>query len=171
MLSVSADDQKIINALNANWVWVPDWTDAAKENTAGRIVRFTRHFDLGKVPSSATVYFTADTRYKFYVNGKRVAVGPSRCGPTIWYYDQLDLAQYLKPGKNALEFVVLRYFASSRAAMPFERTTYPGLTVHGVIETDSARVDLNSRECWLAQVDDSIAFPTGLVDDGFLHVS
>lgn len=63
-----------------------------------------------------------------------------------------------------------------RGAMPFARTPFPGLTVVGTIEAgdgpDATVVDLRSTgPGWLAQVDESIRFPTGLVDDGFLHVS
>lgn len=54
--------------------------------------------------------------------------------------------------------------------MPFERTTHPGLTVVGNVEVGANVVDLSSGKGWLAQVDDSISFPTGLLDDGFLHV-
>lgn len=55
--------------------------------------------------------------------------------------------------------------------MPFERTTLPGLTVVGSIEAGSNVVELDSHKGWQAQVDESIQFPMGLIDDGFLHVS
>lgn len=102
----------------------------------------------------------------------RVAVGPSRGSPLIWYYDTLDIRPYLQVGDNEIEFVVIRYFASSRAAMPFERTSLPGLTVSGTIQTstDAGIIDLSSRIGWKAQVDESTEFPTGLVNDVFLHV-
>jgi len=66
---------------------------------------------------------------------------------------------------------VLRYFAASRSAMPFERTLRPGLTVVGCVEAGSEVVELNSGQGWQAQVDESIRFPMGLADDAFLHVS
>jgi len=55
--------------------------------------------------------------------------------------------------------------------MPFERTSLPGLTVYGSIEVDKELIDLNSSAGWQAQVDESVEFPTGLIDDVFLHVS
>ncbi len=54
--------------------------------------------------------------------------------------------------------------------MPFERTSFPGLTVSGSISAGTREVDLSSKENWEAQLDESISFPTGLIDDVFLHV-
>lgn len=167
---VSPEEQKTINELQANWIWTPNWVDSSNTNTAGRIVHFTREVNLSFCPSRAVLHFSADTRYKLYVNGARIAVGPSRGSRLIWYYDTLDIAPYLINGRNEVRFVVVRYFAASRGAMPFERTSTPGLTVVGCVETDSQTVDLSSRHGWQAQVDESIRFPTGLVDDVFLHV-
>ena len=89
----------------------------------------------------------------------------------MWYYDSLDIAQHLQRGDNEVKFVVLRYFVGTRAAMPFERTAFPGLTVFGQIEAGEMMVELNSLMGWEAEVDESVLFPTGLVDDVFLHVS
>jgi hypothetical protein len=150
---------------------VPDWVDSSTVNTAGRIVKFTRDFSLPAAPEKALLYFSADTRYKLLVNGVRVAVGPARGHGTIWYYDTLDISPHLRPGDNQITFVVLRYFAASRAAMPFVRTSFPGLTVVGQVKAGESQVSLHSSEGWKAQVDDSILFPTGLIDDVFLHVS
>lgn len=152
-------------------MWVPNWADTSDRNSAGHIVTFTRRIHLASTPHRALCYFSADTRYKLYVNGARVAVGPTRGSPALWYYDTLDFASELKQGHNEVVFVVLRYFASTRAAMPFERTMLPGLTVVGTIESDDGAVSLDTTQGWEAQVDDSIDFPIGLIDDGFLHVS
>ncbi|KAJ5820026.1 hypothetical protein N7474_005617 [Penicillium riverlandense] len=165
------DGQKIINELQANWIWIPDWVDSSPDNTAGRIVHFTRTVSLSSRSTRALLRFSADTRYKLFVNGVRVAVGPTRSSPLIWYYDTLDIAPFLNTGENEIRFVVIRYFAASRSAMPFERTLWPGLTVVGCVEAGSEVVELNSAQNWQAQVDESIRFPMGLADDVFLHIS
>lgn len=166
----SCGTEKTIKELEANWIWVPNWTDSSNANTAGKIVHFTRHVNLSSQPTKSILYFSADTRYKLFVNGKHVAVGPTRSSPLIWYYDTLDIAPYLKEGQNEIRFVVVRYFAASRSAMPFVRTALPGLTVIGKIETGQDVIDFASSNNWMASVDESIQFPMGLVDDVFLHV-
>ncbi|KAL6357029.1 hypothetical protein LRP88_10646 [Fusarium phalaenopsidis] len=167
----SPTEQAIINSLKSNWVWVPDWVDSSTQNTAGRIVRFLRSFTLTSPPSEALLHFSADTRYKLLVNGARVAVGPARSSPLIWYYDTLDIAPYLTTGENEICFVVIRYFASSRGGMPFERTSLPGLTVIGSVNSGASEICLDSKEGWQAQADESILFPMGLIDDVFLHIN
>lgn len=144
--------------------------DSSPASTAGKIVRFTHNVLLTSPATRALVHCSADTRYKLYVNGVRAAVGPARGSPVIWYYDTVDMAPYLRVGDNEIVFVVLRYFNAGRSAMPFERTAFPGLTVVGTIETGTETVDVQSREGWLVQVDESVRFPMGLVDDMFLHV-
>ncbi|KAI3284819.1 CAZyme family CBM67 and GH78 [Penicillium roqueforti] len=168
---VSTEEQKTIDELQANWIWVPNWTDSSNANTAGKIVHFTRNAILSSRPTKSILHFSADTRYKLYVNGKHIAVGPSRSSPLIWYYDTLDIAPYLQEGQNEIRFTVVRYFATSRSAIPFARTALPGLTVIGNIETDEGVVDLASSKNWRASADESIEFPTGLADDVFLHIS
>ncbi|KAH8666521.1 Six-hairpin glycosidase-like protein [Xylariales sp. PMI_506] len=165
--------QNVINQLQANWVWVPDWIDSTSSNSAGRLVRFRRILDLPSGASRALLHFSADTRYKLYVNGQRVAVGPARSSPlSFWYYDTLDIAPYLREGQNEIVFVVLRYFSATRHAMPFARTPFPGLTVIGSVETEGgAPIELNTLKDWEVRVDDSVLFPAGLVDDVFLHIS
>ncbi|KAL3453185.1 Six-hairpin glycosidase-like protein [Aspergillus insuetus] len=172
MTKVSPEEQTTINALQANWVWTPNWTDDSPHNTAGRVVRFTRNFSLSSSPTKALLHFSADTRYKLFVNGVRVAVGPTRSSPWIWYYDTLDIAPYLRTGTNIVQFDVIRYFAASRGAMPFQRTAAPGLTVVGRVESDGESVVLDSAGgLWEARVDESVTFPMGRVDDVFLHIS
>ncbi|KAJ4184941.1 hypothetical protein NW755_008855 [Fusarium falciforme] len=166
----SPTEKAIIDNLKSNWVWVPDWVDSSTQNTAGRIVRFFRNFTLTSPPSQALLHFSADTRYKLLVNGTRVAVGPARSSPLIWYYDTLDIAPYLTTGENEICFVVIRYFASSRGGMPFERTSLPGLTVIGSVNSGATEICLDSKEGWQAKVDESILFPMGLIDDVFLHI-
>lgn len=133
---------------------------------------FTRQIHLDAAPSQALLHFSADTRYKLFVNGKRVAVGPSRGSTYIWYYDSLDIASYLHAGQNEIRFVILRYFAANRAAMPFGRTIFPGLTVSGTIETGSVAASFESRDVdsWQVEIIEDVDFPTGLADDVFLHI-
>ncbi|CAK7228869.1 hypothetical protein SCUCBS95973_007027 [Sporothrix curviconia] len=173
---MSAQDEQTIQALQANWVWIPGWTEASSSETAGRVVLFTRQFHLAQQPSRALCHVSADTRYKLLVNGVRVAVGPSRSTRAMWYYDTLDLAPHLQAGENTVCIQVARYFATVwGAAVPFERTSFPGLTVSGRVhagedENEDEVVDMSSAAPgWTARVDARLVFPLGPMD-GCLHI-
>jgi hypothetical protein len=162
--------KQTIAALQKNWIWVEGWDEGATANdSAARVVSFSREFTIPHdAAGNTTIYITADTRYKLWLNGDRVAVGPSRSVPSIWYYDAIDLAPFLVAGENRLQVDVIRYFPSARAGLPFVRSSRPGLTIVGKV----GPVDLDTgADGWEASVKDGISFPTGLEDDVFLHVS
>lgn len=47
-----------------------------------------------------TLRISADTRYRFYVNGTYVCEGPCQSGGDIKYYEQVDLTEFIKEGIN-----------------------------------------------------------------------
>ena len=61
------------------------------------------------VPSRFIVHVSADNRYKLYVNGKLVSLGPARGDIYNWSFETVDLAPYLRKGKNTLASVVWNY--------------------------------------------------------------
>ena len=70
------------------------------------VQKFRNTFSLKEVPEKLEVRISADNRYKFYVNGKQVAYGPARGDLENWYYETIDIAPYLKKGKNAISALV-----------------------------------------------------------------
>ena len=49
---------------------------------------------------------SADTRYRFYINGEYVCEGPCQSGGDVKYYEQVDVTSYIKEGSNLLEVKV-----------------------------------------------------------------
>ncbi|MCR4764797.1 MAG: glycoside hydrolase, partial [Bacteroidaceae bacterium] len=82
---------------DAMWIEVPD----TKPNDYG-IYYFRKDIDLTSKPNKFVVYVSGDTRYKLYVNGQLASLGPARNDSKHWNYETLDLASYLKVGKNVL---------------------------------------------------------------------
>lgn len=156
-----------ITELNSHWAWVPGWRDAPEHGEAGKVVTFRRTILLDTVPSEAVIQCTADTRYKLLINDVRAAVGPTRGCPQMWYYDTLDIAQWLKKGSNEIVFKVLRFYPTNGVAVPFARTSTPGITVVG----SAGEVDLSMSDEWDARVEEGLHFPVGSPHDAFLHVS
>ena len=74
------------------------------------VYHFRKTLQLDAVPATYVVHISADNRYKLYVNEQLVSLGPSRGDQNNWNLTTLDLAPYLKAGRNILAAVVW-YFA------------------------------------------------------------
>jgi hypothetical protein len=68
-----------------------------------------RTFDLAGDVRSATLRVTADARYVLYVNGRYVHTGPARSYPTWQSFDEIDVAPFLKVGRNAICAIVHQF--------------------------------------------------------------
>ena len=90
------------NLLRHEWtaVWIGPHLNGFESDHG--VFHFRRSFELATKPSSFIVHVTADNRYRLFVNGKSVGLGPSRGDKLHWQYETYDLAPYLKAGKNTI---------------------------------------------------------------------
>ena len=88
----------------ARWISLPD----EPADTFG-VYHFRKNLELDAVPQSFVVHTSADNRYKLFVNGTLVTLGPARCDTFNWNFETTDIAPYLKPGRNVLAAVVWNY--------------------------------------------------------------
>jgi alpha-L-rhamnosidase len=84
------------------WISHPD----AASVSGPIVLHFRRVLDVAKAPKTLPVTVTADNRFILFVNGKRVATGPSTGTLAHWRTEGLDLAPYLKPGRNIVAAAV-----------------------------------------------------------------
>lgn len=89
---------------SARWISVP----GASPDAYG-VYHFRKVFELAKCPRHFAVHVSADNRYKLYVNDVLAAQGPSRCDGAHWNYETVDLAPWLRAGRNAVTAVVWNY--------------------------------------------------------------
>jgi alpha-L-rhamnosidase len=64
--------------------------------------QFRKDFHLGKRPRKAPFFITADQQYRLWVNGVAVCRGPARGYQASWPFDEVDLAPWLRAGRNWL---------------------------------------------------------------------
>ena len=89
---------------SASWVKVP-----GRPAVEPGLFLFRNAFVLDKVPKQFIIHVSADNRYKLYVNGKWVGLGPARSDAFNWIYETYDLAPYLRQGKNTLSAEVWNF--------------------------------------------------------------
>ena len=136
---------------NSNWIWLSSWTAQDKEEPT--LALFRKEFELTEVPQEGKIKISADSRYKLYVNGKLVEVGPSKGDSQVWYVDEVDLLPFLKKGRNVLSVCVLRYPTErSKGCFGICRTEYPFLYVEGSVQDESGkRYSLDTCEGWFGR--------------------
>jgi len=94
----------LTHAWSAHWISVA----GASPYDYG-VYHFRRTFDLPAAPSSFLIHVTGDNRYKLYVNGELVSLGPARGDLYHWRYESVDIARHLKSGRNVLAAVVWNF--------------------------------------------------------------
>lgn len=87
---------------NAHWIW-----DARSTATANTRRLFRRIFSLREGEADAAECFlSAATRYRLFVNGRRIADGPPHGGYHRRYFDRHDLSEALHEGRNCIAVLV-----------------------------------------------------------------
>ncbi|TSD66386.1 Bacterial alpha-L-rhamnosidase [Inquilinus sp. KBS0705] len=93
--------------------WDAKWiASSAGKDSSNTWLVFRKGVNIKSVPAHAFANIAADSKYWLYINGKTVIFeGGLKRGPTPndTYYDTVDIAKYLKPGKNTIA-VLLWYF-------------------------------------------------------------
>ena len=122
---------------NANWIAAPN-----DPGNGYGVYYFRKNIDLGIKPVRFVVHVSADNRYKLYVNGKLVSLGPARGDTYYWNYETVDLAPWLVAGKNVIAALVYNEGENRPEAQITVRTAF---IVQG--ETAAEEV-LNTNTSW-----------------------
>lgn len=113
----------------ANTYWTAKWIlhPTAPARQYG-IYHFRKVIDIPQKQTRFVVHVSADNRYRLFVNGKAVAMGPARSDTQNWNYETIDLAPYLQAGRNVLAAQV--WYMGEGA--PFAQMSYQlGFIVQG----------------------------------------
>src|SRR3954454_24779393 len=90
--------------------WKAQWIQADPNNPYNYgVYHFRKTFQLDAVPAHFVVHVSADNRYKLYVNGTMVSLGPARADIFHWNFETVDIAPYLMQGKNVLASIVWNF--------------------------------------------------------------
>lgn len=88
----------------AQWIMHP--TVQPQSHT---MILFRKSFDLSSKPAKFLVHVSADNHYRLFVNGKYITRGPARGDLPHWFFETLDLAEYLQAGKNVIAAEVVNW--------------------------------------------------------------
>ena len=85
---------------NAQWVAPAPYGSSYEIVNSYNIYR--RAFALDSVPKSVPMCVSADQNYRLYINGVFVCSGPARGFYWEQPFDELDVAKFLKKGRNVI---------------------------------------------------------------------
>ncbi len=94
---------------DAKWLWLPQ----EQRDERDRRVRLRKVFELASVPEKFEALISADAKYTLYVNGYFVHHGPARNTPPVWSFDRIDLASFLKKGRNLIAILGYQFGVSN----------------------------------------------------------
>lgn len=138
------------------WITAPE-AKAADLRKAPIALQFRRELDLTGRPAHFPVRISADNRFLLFVNGRRIAAGPSRGDLQHWRYTQIDLAPYLRAGRNLVAAEVWNDQAFGPVAQISARTAFTLSAENG------AQSAVDTGAAWRVRVDRSRSVQLGMV--------
>ena len=129
--------------------WAAQWITVPGASTDGYgVYYFRKTIDLTAVPEQMPIRVSGDNRYKLYVNGQLVSLGPARSDVTHWRYESVDIAPQLQAGTNVVAAVVWNDGPALRPVANVSLRT--AFILEG--ETEQAAV-LNTGDSWRCTTD------------------
>lgn len=122
------------------------------------VYHFRKSFDLINTPTSFIINITADNRYRLFINGIAVCAGPARGDLFNWYYETVDIAPLLKPGKNVIAALVWNMGDLAAVGQVSNQTAF---LVQGNTEAENI---LNTDNTWKVLKDE--AYTACSLDNG-----
>ncbi|MEM1118856.1 MAG: alpha-L-rhamnosidase C-terminal domain-containing protein [Bacteroidota bacterium] len=154
VFTTNAQDQSVEAAVpnllteewNAEWIALPN-----QNPQEYGVYLFRKQIELAKKPEQFPVHISADNRYKLYVNEQLVSLGPARGDLTHWNYETVDLAAYLKSGRNIIAAKVWNMGTFIPEAQITLRTAF-------ILQGGTSQAQLlNTNSTWKVKKDESIS--------------
>lgn len=102
-------------------VWVTHPDISGNEYAA---ILFRKVLQLDAAPEKFVISVSADNKYVLFVNGQRVAAGPQLSDIRHWRYETVDIAPFLKKGRNVIVAEVVNYGPDRFFGMQSYRTAF-----------------------------------------------
>ncbi|MBS4194879.1 alpha-L-rhamnosidase-related protein [Lederbergia citri] len=121
----------------AKWIWSEDSFPLQHE-----IVYFRRTFHVENNDCQLVVNVSADSRYRLFLNGQSICVGPLKGDNYSHYYETVNLSAYLNVGKNVLAVKVVHYSSNSSHPSPESIWHSPngGFLLEGSLKTSKGEI-------------------------------
>jgi hypothetical protein len=121
----------------ARWIHPPDISPKVYG-----VHHFRKSFSLEAIPDKFIIHISADNRYRLFINGKPIGMGPARSDTQHWFYESYDIKPYLNQSKNTLAVLV---WNMGEHALVAQMSYQTGLIVQGDGATEKT---VNTNDSW-----------------------
>ncbi|MCC5025389.1 MAG: hypothetical protein J6386_22575 [Candidatus Synoicihabitans palmerolidicus] len=127
-----------------NKPWSAFWISPPNQPArAYGVYHFRKTIELTEPPAKFVVHLSADNRYRLFVNGAPVHIGPARGDLRHWRFDSLDIAAFLQSGTNVIAAQVWHFAEHGPVAQVTDQTAF-------ILQVDNAASALaNTDASWL----------------------
>jgi hypothetical protein len=122
------------------------------------VIHLRKSITLAAKPDRYRIHVSADNRYRLFVNGHEVCRGPARGDLAHWYFETIDIAPWLQPGRNTLAATVWNMGTLAPVAQISNQTAF-------LLQGDSpAEESANTDKSWKTLHDSS--YTSCSIDNG-----
>jgi hypothetical protein len=139
---------------NARWIWASPAPSPVSpiapagippRETWNRFCYLRRTVNLASLPASVPARVTADSRFVLFVNGVEISRGPARSVPERLAWTEIDLAPFLRIGRNAIAALARFYGLPG----PWWRPAPPSFLIgFGSFAFESPAIGVSSDASW-----------------------
>jgi len=130
--------------------WRAFWIASSEGNdTDYGVYHFRKIITLAQKPARYDVHVSADNRYKLFINGRLVSLGPARSDLNNWKFESLDIAPYLQAGENSIGALVWNEGKYKGASQISARTAF---IMQGNTDKEA---DVNTNSSWDCEKDNA----------------
>ena len=165
MIFICISQIRAINFEGTKWISIDQ-----KSVKPNQWICFRKSFDLKGKETSAQLHIAVDSKYWLWVNGEMVVFeGELKRGPNPedTYYDKVEIAPYLKKGKNTIA-ILMWYWG--KEGFCHKNSGKPGLLAKLAL----TKRQIESDETWKAKIhpaygESSPPYPNGRLPESNIH--
>jgi len=145
--------------LSARWIWIDGDPQYKK-----KVCHFRREFHAEAVPDKHEILVSADSVYQLYVNGRYILRGPCKGDSFRKYVDRVNIASYLKSGRNTIAALAAYFPNEAIDNYAFKNgptsviSTGRGGFLLAEDKNNELRYGIGTDEQWLARENNAYAF-------------
>ena len=121
------------------WIWHPD-----VKTLPNTFCAFRKSFTLAEIPHTCEVCIAVDSKYRLWLNGELVGIGPHMTSSDQTAFDVFDITLKLKKGKNILA-VQVQYIGENTASYSPKA---PGM----FCSVASDKINFSSNDSWECRI-------------------